>query len=160
MAIIQMTSGFTICPEGRHVFRIYKVDYNPEFGKLAIHLVNAQGVTHVERFSLMNQSGEMNDRACNAFSFFAKTALNNFALEEIDHNDLVNHYIGGEIVHTKLPSTKDPSKMITFANITEKWVADGFDTTPVKKALMLGNDVDAPVTPAQPAEVDLNSLLN
>ena len=33
MANIQLSGGFTVCPEGRHIFRIYKVDYNKEFGK-------------------------------------------------------------------------------------------------------------------------------
>lgn len=156
MAIIPMTSGFAICPEGKHIFRIYQVDYNPDFGKLTVYMVNAQGVKHTERFSLMRQSGEMNEQACNAFSFFAKTALNNFEITEIDHNDLVDHYIGGTIAHTKSPSRNDPTKEVTFANMTEKWVADGFDTTPVEKALTLGKEV------AQPAQgnVDLNSLLD
>jgi hypothetical protein len=158
MANISLTGGFTACPEGKHIFRIYKVDYNPEFGKLAVFMVNAKGITHVERFSLMNNDSTMNDKACNAFSFFAKTALNNFELTEIDHNDLVNHYIGGEITHTVLPSKNDPTKNVTFANITEKWVADYFDTEPVKKALTLGTNSETPAAPS--GEVDLNSLLN
>ena len=158
MATIQMTSGFSICPEGRHIFRIYKVDYDKDFGKLAVHLITAKGITHIERFSLMGANGEMNDKACNAFSFFAKTALNDFSIEEIDHTDLVNHYIGGEIVHTTSPNRNDPTKTVTFANITNKWVADGFDTEPCKKALELGN-ASAPAE--QPAEgVNLDNLLN
>lgn len=154
MANIQLSSGFTICPEGKHIFRIYKVTYDETFGKLTVYLVNAQGITHIERFSLMSANGEMNDKACNAFSFFAKTALNNFSLEAIDHTELVNHYIGGEIVHTKQPSRNDPSKNVTFANMSEKWVADGFDVEPVKKALTLGNE------PALSENVDLSSLLD
>lgn len=160
MAIIPMTSGFTICPEGRHIFRIYKVDYDADFGKLAVYLVNAQGITHIERFSLMNQDGGMNEKACNAFSFFAKTALNNFGLEEIDHTDLINHYIGGEIVHTVLPSKNDPTKTVTFANINEKWVAEGFEGKPVARALTLGTDSEAPKTEASSGDIDLSSLLN
>lgn len=158
MANISLTGGFSVCPEGKHIFRIYKVDYNPEFGKLAVFMVNAKGITHVERFSLMSNDGSMNDKACNAFSFFAKTALNNFELTEIDHNDLVNRYIGGEVTHTVLPSRNDPSKNVTFANIGDKWVADGFDTEPVKKALTLGTNSETPVAPS--GEVDLNSLLD
>lgn len=162
MANIPLTSTFTICPEGRHIFRIYKVDYNPEFGKLVVHMVNAQGFTHLERFSLMNQNGEMNDKACGAFSFFAKTALNNFGLESIDHSELVNHYIGCEIVHTVVPSTKEAGKTMTFTNTAEKWVADGFDTKPCKKALTLGTEQVAPKQAETPKtdSVDLNSLLN
>lgn len=158
MAIIPMTSGFTLCPAGVHVFRIYKVEYDEEFGKLTIHLVNAQGITHQERYSLFGQNGEMNEKACNAFSYFAKTAMRNYALEEIDHNDLVNHYIKAEVVHTALPSTKDPTKTITFANLGDKWEAEGFETTPVSKALTLGNENTA--TPAPTVGLDINALLN
>ena len=147
MANITLTGGFTVCPEGRHIFRIDKVDYNKDFGKLAIHLVNAQGITHIERFSLMGNNGEMNSKACNAFSFFAKTAMNDFTLESIDHTDLIGKYIGGEIVHTTQPNRNDPTKTVTFANITEKWVAEGFDTTPTAEA-------------PKASGVDLNSLLN
>ena len=153
MATIQMTSGFTVCPEGKHIFRIYDVDYDADFGKLVIHMVTAKGITHKERFSLMGQDGNMNDKACNAFSFFAKTALNNFDIEEIDHTELINRYIGGKIEHTIVPSTKDPKKTVTFANITEKWIADGFDTTPVEKALTLGTTTDKPA-------INLDNLLD
>ena len=161
MAIIQMTGGFAVCPEGNHIFRIYKVDYDPDFGKLIVHMINAQGIKHSERFTLMKSDGEMNDKACNAFSFFAKTALNDFTIAEIDHTALVNHYIGGKIEHTNLPSRTDATKTITFANITDKWVADGFDTTPVSKALTIGTD-ESPVPSPQPnkGDVDLNSLLD
>lgn len=172
MATIPMTSGFTLVPEGVHIFRIYKVDYNEEFGKLVVHLVNAQGVTHQERFSLMGNGGVINEGACNAFSYFAKTALNDFTLEEIDHNDLVNHYIKAEVTHTTQPNKNDPTKDVTFANLGDKWAADGFDTTPVPKALTLGTESTPAAAPAPaPAQatataapatsgLDLDALLN
>ena len=163
MAMIQMTSGFTLCPKGVQVFRIYKVDYNEEFGKLVVHLVNAKGITIQERFSLMNQDGSINERACTAFSFFAKTALNDFTLEAVDPVTLIDHYIKADIKHTETPSRTDPTKTMTFVNLGDKWVADGFDTTPVPKALNLGKENAtpvAPVTQATPAGLDLDSLLN
>ena len=168
MATIQMTgSSFKVCPEGRHIVRIYKVDFNPDFGKVVVHMVNAQGITHKENFGLMRADGSMNEGACNAFSFFARTALNDFSREAIDHTELVNHYIGAEVAHTVQPNKNDPSKSITFANLVgEKWVANGFDTTPVSKAITLGTETVAP-TPTIPTAVeapattglDLNSLL-
>lgn len=168
MAIIPMTSGFTLCPKGVHVFRIYKVDYNEEFGKLVIHLVNAQGCTVQERYSLMNQDGSINEKACNAFSFFAKTALNDFSLEAVDPATLVDHYIKAEATHTELPSAKDPNKTVTFVNLGDKSVAEGFETVPVAKALTLGKETNTPAAPvpeAQPSTtpatgLDLNALLN
>lgn len=170
MAIIPMTSGFSLCPKGVQIFRIYKVDYNEEFGKLVVHLVNAQGITHQERYSLMGQGGEINEGACNAFSFFAKTALNDFTLEAVDPAMLVDRYIKAEVTHTDMPSNKDPNKTVTFANLGDKWAADGFDTTPVPKALTLGKENANPApavptaqatTPTAPTTgLDLNALLN
>lgn len=169
MAMIPMTSGFSLCPEGVHIFRIYEVDYDEEFGKLVVHLVNAQGITHQERYSLMKQGGEINEGACNAFSYFAKTALKDYSLEAVDPKMLVDHYIKAEVTHTVMPSNKDPNKTITFANFGDKWEADSFDTTPVPKALTLGKKDStpaptAPVTQATAAQettgLDLNALLN
>lgn len=167
MATIQMTSGFTVCPEGVHIFRIYKVEYNQDFGKITVHLVNAKGITHVERFSLIGNNGAVNEKACNAFSYFAKTALNDYTLDAIDHTDLVGHYIKAEVVHTVTTSTKDSSKTMTFANLSNKWVADGFDTTPVPKALTLGTEVEQPKvetstteTPTQVTSLNLDTLLD
>ena len=169
MATIQMTgSTFTVCPEGRHIFRIYKVDFNPDFGKVVVHMVNAQGITHKENFGLMRADGSMNEGACNAFSFFARTALNDFSRESIDHTELVNRYIGAEVVHTVQPNKNDPTKTVTFANLVgEKWVAEGFDTTPVQRALTLGTETETPKvatptveeTPAPTTGLDLNALL-
>jgi hypothetical protein len=108
----------------------------------------------------------MNEGACNAFSFFARTALNDFSREAIDHTELVNRYIGAEVKHTVQPNKNDPTKNVTFANLVgEKWVANGFDTTPCRKALTLGTETAAPVITAPVAEaptstgLDLNALL-
>lgn len=165
MPMIPMINTFTVCPEGVHVFRIYKVDYNEEFGKLLIHLVNAQGITHTERFSIMGADGSINEKACAAFSFFAKTALNNFSMEAVDPNTLVDHYIKAQVTHTVQPNKNDPTKTVTFANLGDKWVAEGFDTQPVAKALTLGKETTAPTAPAPTAQtpttgLDLNALLN
>lgn len=164
MARIPLTGGFTLIPEGTHIFRIYKVDYDANFGKLVVHLVNADGITHMERFGLMKQDGTMNEGACNAFSFFAKNALNNFAVSEIDHNDLVDCYIKADIAHTTSPSTKEEGKTVTFANSSNYAPASGFERTACEKARTLGKvtatPTNATATPApQSSNVDLASLL-
>lgn len=172
MARIPMTSGFTICPEGTHVFRIYDVDYDEKWGKIEVKMVNAQGITHIERFSLKDKNDEPNESAMNAFSYFAKTALQNFDLsegDEIEHTDLIDHYIRAEVVHTKLPSRKDPNKLVTFANLGDKSPADGFDTTPTPSAMNMSRKpqtdaqtASAPVTAptsAPAGNLDLKALL-
>lgn len=165
-----MTSGFVLIPEGTYVFRIYDASYDEEFGKIVVKLVNAEGATHTERFSIKNNDDSFNEGAMNAFSYFAKTAMDDFSLEDIDPEELIGHYIEAEVTHTKLPSNKDPKKTVTFANLGDKAPADGFDTEPVPRALTMGRDSDsgkksttkttAPAASSEPKKgLDLDSLL-
>ena len=140
-----MTSGFTLIPEGTHVFRIYEIEQDETFGKIIVKLVNAQGMTQIERFSLKNKNDEWNEGALNAFSYFAKNALNDFTREAVEPKELIDHYIRAEVVHSDpIPNRNDPSKTIVFANLGNKYPADGFDTEPVKKALTLGKTTKKP----------------
>lgn len=138
MARIPMTSGFVVIPEGEYVFRIYDVIHDEEFGKIEVKLVNAQGATHTERFTLKDSNDEYNEKALNAFSYFAKTAMNDYALEDVDPEELIDHYIRTEVVHTTQPNRNNPGKNITFANLGDKSPADGFDTEPVARAMTIG----------------------
>lgn len=169
MATIPLrTNTFRPIPEGVHVFRIYDVEYNETFGRMSIYLVNAQGKTHIERFTLMRTDGAPNDSAYGALAFFAKTALNNFDLEEIDHTELINRYIKANVVHTTQPNKNDPTKTVTFTNLTEKWSADGFETEPCDKALTLCAEDRLKAeakkkekeTKVDSGNVDLSALLN
>lgn len=145
MAKVPMTSGFMLIPEGEYVFRIYDVEQDETFGKIIVKLVNAQGMTQIERFSLKNQNDEWNEGALNAFSYFAKNALNDFTREDVEPKELIDHYIRAEVVHSDpIPNRKDPSKTIVFANLGDKSPADGFDTDPVKRALTLGKTTKKP----------------
>ena len=156
MARIPLTSGFTLVPEGVHVFKIVEVKYDEEFGKLEILMVTSQGIKHSERFKLLDNNSQPNEKALNAFSYFAKVALNRFDAEEIDHTELVGHYIRAEVLHSKIPSNKDPNKMMTFANLGDKSPADGFDDAPADEA-----PTPPPAAPKAPAKpLDLDSLLN
>lgn len=127
MARIPMTAGFQPIPEGVQVLKITKAEYDVDFGKVTITLENVKGQSCLERFSLLNQDNTPNEKALGAFSFFAKTAMNDFDLVDVDPDELVGHYIRAEVIHNKVPSTKDPSKMMTFVNLGEKSPADGFD---------------------------------
>lgn len=172
MARIPMTSGFTLIPEGTYVFRVYDATYDEEFGKIKVKLVNAAGMTHTERFSIKDKNDELNEKTLNAFSYFAKTVMGDYTLEDIDPSELIDHFVCAEVVHTKLPSNKDPNKTVTFANLGDKSPAEYFDTEPVARALTLGKEKDASVAPkaaapapaptpaAQPAKgLDLDALL-
>lgn len=145
MARIPTTGGFQTMPEGEQVLKITAAEYDEEFGKVIFTLQNVKGLTCIERFSLLNQDNTPNEKALNAFSFFAKTAMNDFDMEDVDPVELIGHYIKAEVIHNKVPSTKDPTKMMTFFNLGDKSPADGFD--------------GAPVATPKPAGLDLKALL-
>ncbi len=128
MAKIKLSKGgFTPIAEGEHIFKITKSTYDEDFGKLEIEMVIASGQKHIERYSLIRNDGEINEGALNAFSYFAKTALNNFNLDEIDHEDLVGCYIKATVEHEKVPSKNDPAKTVTFLRLTNQAPASGFE---------------------------------
>lgn len=146
MARIPLTNGFQLIPEGTHVFRISKVVYKEDFGKLEVTMETASGMKHVERFSLYKADGEYNEGAMNAFSFFAKTALNDFSLEDIDPQELVDCFMECDVRHEKVENPKRAGQMTTFVRLDGKRPSDGFvvtEETPKKK-----------LTP-----IDLNDLL-
>jgi hypothetical protein len=138
-----MTGGFQIMPEGEQVLKITTAEYDEDFGKVIFTLENAKGQTCQERFSLLNQDGSPNEKAMGAFSFFAKTALNDFDIEDVDPVELVDHYIKAEVIHNKVPSRKDPTKMTTFVNLGSKSPADGFEGAPAPAPQAAGLDLNA-----------------
>ena len=143
MARIPMTGGFQVMPEGEQVLKITKAEYDEDFGKAVFTLTNAKGQTCLERFSLLNNDNTPNEKALNAFSFFAKTAMNNFDLEDVDPAELVGRYIRAEVIHNKVPSNQDPTKMKTFVNLGSKSPADGFDGVVAEAPASTGLDLNA-----------------
>lgn len=169
MAKIGLSEGFSLIPKGTHVFQIVKVNYKEDFGKMEVTMQLATGQKHVERFSLLNKDGEPNEGGLNAFSYFAKTALNDFSLTEIDHEDLVGCFIRCEVDHEEVESNRTPGKMLKFVRLGEKEAADGFDEAPAPAPKPKGTTTPPPAKaaekPAQAAQggskpkFDLNSIL-
>ena len=134
MGKITLSEGFTPIPEGTHIFKIVGVDYKEAYGKLEIKMKTAKGQTHIERFSLIKQDGSSNEGALNAFSYFARTAMNDYTAQDIDPEELIGYYIECDVEHEKVPSSKDPKKTLTFTRLTEKRPAEGYDESEVPVA--------------------------
>lgn len=139
MAKIGLSAGFTLIPEGRTVFLITGCEYKEKFGKIEVSLETKNKQKHKERFDITKEGG------LNAFSFFAKTALNDFDLEEIDHEAIVGCYIAADVKHTVQEHRDDPNKTVTFVNLDGKYPADGFDDDG-------GDETSAPKAKAAPAK--------
>lgn len=166
MAKIGLTEGFSLIPKGTHVFQIVKVNYKEDFGKMEVTMQLATGQKHIERFSLLNKDGEPNEGGLNAFSYFAKTALNDFTLAEIDEQDLVGCFIRCEVDYEEVESNRTPGKMLKFVRLGNKEPADGFDS-PVAVPKSAKAEEPAPAPKAaqasaqkpQTKKFDLNSIL-
>lgn len=156
MAKITLSDAtFQLVPEGKHIFKIESVTYKEDFGKLEIVMKTAQGLTHIERFTFVKNDGSVNDVALGVFSFFAKTALNDFDRVEIDHEELVGKYIECEVTHEKVASNKDPNKILTFSRLGNKYPADGFTEPEVKRDSKIVNSASS----IPNKKVDLSSIL-
>lgn len=149
MAKIKLSEGgFQLIPEGVTVFKIVGVEYKEDFGKMKVELQTKSGGKHTENFSLLNKDGEVNEGALKAFSYFAKTALNNYQLDEIDETDLIGCYIQATVKHEEFESNKEPGKMLKSARLNDYAVAVGF-----------GSDAKTEA-PSEDEDDDLDDFLN
>ena len=157
---------FTPIPEGVHIFRIYDVEYDVTFGIVKVYLVNAKGRTHRAEYKTLRDDGSMNEGACNSLAYLSRAAINDDNLMEIDHALLINRYVQATVTHTVQPNRNDPSKTVTFINLSETKPAEGFDTEPCEKALTLGQESrktakKAPEEkPIESGNIDLGALLD
>lgn len=159
MAKIGLSEGFTLIPEGTHVFKITAVNYKEAFGKLEITMQTQSGAKHIERFSLLKTDGSPNEGALNAFSYFAKTALNDFSLTEIDHEDLVGCFIECDVEHDVQPNKNKPDKTITFARLADKRPSEGWDEGEASSPAPTSKPAPAASQTAKKPSFDLNALL-
>lgn len=135
MAKIKLSEGgFSIIPEGVTVFKVMEVDDSKyeDFGKLVVKLQTASGQTHNEQFSLTKANGELNEGALKAWSYFARTCLNNFNADEIDTKDIVGCYIQATVKHETYIRTKGEKAGTegTAVRLNDYTVATGFGGTP------------------------------
>lgn len=151
--------GFTVIPEGTHVFKITGVNYKEDFGKMEVVMQTQDGLKHTERFSLLKANGEANEGALNAFSYFAKTALKDFSLTEIDHTDLIGCFIECDVEHDTQPSNKDPNKTVTFARLTDKRQSDGWNEEAAPTPAPAKTTAPKTTTKGGKPGVDLKALL-
>ena len=154
MAKIKLSEGgYSLIPEGTTTFKIVAVEYKEDFGKMKVEMQTKDGKKHTENFSLLNKDGEVNEGALKAFSYFAKTALNNFSLDEIDETDLIGCYITATVKHEEFESNKEPGKMLKSARLNDYAVAVGFGSGEFQNIPdNIGEDIDE--------DEDLDDFLN
>lgn len=127
MAAIKLTSGgFQLIPEGVTIFKITEAEYDQDFGKIEVKLQTKAGISHNERFMILTNTGEVNEKALAAFSIFAKNVMNDFTLDEIDHTDMVGRFVQAKVEHYEYESKKEPGKMYKSARLKDYAPAAGF----------------------------------
>ena len=135
------------------------VNYKEAFGKMEVTMQTQGGSKHIERFSLLKANVEPNEGALNAFSYFAKTALNDFSLTEIDHEDLLGCFIECDIEHDVQPNKNKPDTTITFARLADKRPSDGWEVEQAPTPAPAKKTAPAASQGAKKPAMDLKSLL-
>lgn len=120
-------SNFKLIAEGVTVFKVVEVDDTDydDFGILNVKLQTAQGETHNERFTLRKNDNELNEGALRAWSYFARTCLNNYQADEIDTQDIVGCYIRATVKHE--PYMKKDGKPGTAVRLNDYEASGGFE---------------------------------
>ena len=156
MAKISLSKGgYTPISKGDHVFKIMTSVYDQEFGKLEVEMVTESGQKNTERFYLLRENGEVNEKVQMRLSFFMKAAVNDFDSEEIDTDDIVDCFIIGAVVPTEKQSTKDPSKTYTNYDISNFRPALGFENAKTEKTVTPKTEK----TVTTKGDIDLDKLL-
>ena len=122
-------STFTLIPEGTTNDEKYE-----DFGKLEVKLQTAKGETHIERFTLIKSNGELNEGALKAWSYFARTCLNNYNVDEIDTQDIVGCYITATVKHETYTRKKGEKAGTegTSVRLNDYTTASGFGDSTTK----------------------------
>jgi hypothetical protein len=122
MAKIRLTGGFKPLPEGTYIFKVSKVEYKEDFGKMTVTFETKDGKKLTERYNLLNSDGSVNDGAMAAFSAMAEAVLDVSTGTEIDEQDLLGKYLKSNVVHN------EDAKGNTYAHLGyEKEHVEGFD---------------------------------
>lgn len=139
-------STFALIPEGITTFKVMEVDDSKyeDFGKVEVKLQTAKGETHVERFSFLKANGEMNEGALKAWSYFARTCLNNYSIDEIDTQDIVGCYITATVKHETYTRTKGDKAGTegTTVRLNDYTTASGFGGNMAKSEPVEDDDFD------------------
>ena len=146
-------SAFTLIPEGTTIFKVMEVDDSKyeDFGKLAVKMQTAKGETHTENFTIIKANGELNEGALKAWSYFARTCLNNFQADEIDTQDIVGCYIKATVKHETYTRTKGDKAGTEGVSVRLNDYAT---------AIGFGSKTEAPVDTEDDDSDDLDSFLD
>lgn len=125
MRITLSANEYKVIPEGRHMFKIVECKYEPRMGQIVVKLLTEDGLPDTETYNI-STNGVTNEKALRAFSYFARTALNDFNVDDIDPDELVGKFIDANVKHDVRPKKDDPSKNVTFVNLEDIKPCTGF----------------------------------
>ena len=125
MAVIKLKeTDFHLIPEGTYVWTIKNAKYDAKFNKVKVEFENENGE------KITNPYGLSSDGGAKAFSYLAKTAINDYSVKEIDPETLVGKKVIGDIEHAEMPSTVREGEMVKFANLRNIKVYEGDEVKP------------------------------
>lgn len=110
-------------PEGKHVFKVAKIDFNPKVNVIEMQAQTKDGLQTKEFFRI-GKGKAYNEIALSIFSGLARAVLGD--VEELEPEDLVGGFFEAEVVHDVRPHRDDPSRTVTWVNLKYYNPADGW----------------------------------
>lgn len=111
--------------EGVHNFKIVAVDFKEDFMKLSITLRTKYGAETYVNFNFLGNDGKPNEVANRIFSFFARTALHDKDVKQVDPETLVGRYV--QATASKRTYTNKDGEEKTAFDIKNFKEINGFD---------------------------------
>lgn len=135
MGRIKLASNeYALLPEGNYEFTVTNSTYNEQFGKITVTSITDDGKKLVENYQILGNNNTTNDGALRAFSWLARTCMDDEDVEDIDPEDLIGKRFGATIEHQTVESKTEPGKTKTFVKVKERWALSNVIPAPAQTA--------------------------
>lgn len=119
---VKLSEGFKEVQIGDdQIFAIVEVKYDEKFGRAEVVMQDKRGALITQRFKFKGVKKKAAETALNIFSALAKSALDDWELEEVEPEDIQGLFVKADVYKSK--STKDDGKyfknMRNFRSLSE-----------------------------------------
>ena len=114
--------GYITKEEKNALLKITHAEYDMDFGKVKINLVNERGESMQNNFNLLNSDGTNNDGALKAFSYFARVAVGDWDRDDVEDTEMIGRFIRGDISVREGENKNKNGETMKFANLDKVYM--------------------------------------
>lgn len=142
MPTLPLSTPYELISEGEHLFTIVDVNYDKVLNTETLYLVNEEGKKHQEKYKLLDENGQPNQKVISKFSYFVRNIIDGYdnATEVID-TDLVGIKFYAQVSHDTQLRRDNSGDTITFLKLDNFRKADAIDTAPIHLEQTIDDDL-------------------